>query len=98
MPLVSAEVDIEQNHDTSLSSDFCREEGRASAWLLAQSCTANQECATAGNGGCQNIIDGQRDIGTVVAIVCQREAVRWLYTKYYCARTTLFLTWDKARF
>ncbi len=97
VPLVGAEVDVQRHRRPGPARRLGGEERRAAARLLAQPSAGDQQHATGGDGRRQHVVDGQLDVGAVVAVVGQREAVRRLDAQHHRAGAPPRLAWDEAR-
>ena len=75
VPLVGPEVDVERHRHAGLAGQLGGEQRGAAARLLAQAGAADQQRAAVGDRRRQHVVDRQLDVGAVVAVVGQREAV-----------------------
>src|SRR5258708_7227677 len=98
IPLIWAEIDIQHHWHTCLVSSLGGKERCATTWFFAQTSTTNQESTAVRNRRCQHIINSQFDIGTIIAVVCQWEAVRRLNPQHHGTGTPPWFTWDKLCF
>ena len=85
MPLVGAEVDVQHHFAAMPLCVFGSKEGGAPRRLFAQPCATHQQKFALGDGAGQHVVDGQLDVGAVVAVVGQREFVGWLDAQYHRA-------------
>src|SRR5215472_3179797 len=87
VPLVRAEVDVQRHWYPGLPCCLGSEERSTTARLLAQTRPADQEHLAPGDGCGQYIVDGERDIRAVVAIIGERKAIWRLDAQYDRAGT-----------
>ncbi len=97
VPLVGPEVDVEDHVGPHLARRLGGEHGGAAAWLLAQVGAGELQDFAVSHGGGQHVVDGQLDVGAVVAVVDQRELVRRLDAQHDRAGAVARLARAEAR-
>ena len=97
-PLIWAVIDIQHDRRARLASQLGGEKRRAAARLFAQAGTAYQQYMTISQRSCQYVVDGKLDVGAVIAIVGQWEAVWRFDTQHDRAGPPSRLARNKLRF
>src|SRR5437660_1560086 len=98
VPLVGTKIDIQHHCCACLASRLSSKERRTAARLLTQTCAGNQQYLAFGDRGCQDIVDGECDIGAVLTVVGQWEAIWWFDAQHDCAGTPTGFDWGETCF
>ena len=94
MPLIGAEVDVEEDFDAGRGRPLGREQGGAAARLAAQAGAGDEQRASVGDGCGQHIVDSELHIRAAFPVEDQRESIGGLDPEQHRAGAAPRLAWD----
>src|SRR5258707_9008053 len=98
IPLIGTVIDIQHDSHAHPLRHLSSKKRCTAARLFAQTGSGNHQDMTVSERCCQHIINGQFDIGTVIAVIGEREAIWRLDTQNNCAGAVPWFVWDKLCF
>src|SRR5947209_18450586 len=98
IPLIGAIIDIQYDRCPCLLCQLRGKKRRAATRLFAQTGSGNQQDMTVCERRCQHVIDGQFDVGAVIAVISEREAIWRLDAQDDGTGAVPRLAWNILRF